>query len=155
MSRSQTDLPSGTRHFEILAASFAAADPRSLAWSRTPDAIELRFDDDEEPSANGGAVVLLTPEAVELRLPTIDWTGGSHGPVPSSRLWRRLPIDRLDRVGNATDTDSIARTLLAAARRARRREIRRCPACGERVGPEHMTDGMCHGCAARDHGVVY
>jgi hypothetical protein len=36
-----------------------------------------------------GIVILVTAEAIELRLPTIEWKG-PHEPVASSRFWKRI-----------------------------------------------------------------
>ena len=52
------------------------------------------FEIEHDYEGEEGIVLLITPEAIELRLPTVEWTEGTHGPAPTSRLWRR--IDGLD-----------------------------------------------------------
>ena len=49
---------------------------------RTQDAIQITEGDDK------GFIVLVTPEAVEFRLPTVEWTCGAYGPARASRLWK-------------------------------------------------------------------
>jgi hypothetical protein len=53
---------------------------------RTRDVYRFTIDDPE------GVIVLVTPDEVDIRLPTIEWTRGYAGPVPSSRRWRGLPL---------------------------------------------------------------
>lgn len=111
---------------------------------RTRDAIQLTEDGDP------GVVALVTAEAIELRLPTIEWTGGAHGPVATSRLWKRvrLPI-----------RDAKLRERVEAAREARRAEFVPCRFCHRPTPPEHRLEDdrgdVCHSCAARELGVVF
>lgn len=56
---------------------------------RTPDLIQINLGDFRDEK---GVVVILTPEAIELRLPTLQWRG-SHTPVTSSKLWKRIDLD--------------------------------------------------------------
>ena len=48
---------------------------------RTRDAIQFDWGGEQ------GIVLLVGPEALELRLPTVEWTKGAYGPARSSRLW--------------------------------------------------------------------
>jgi predicted RNase H-like nuclease len=108
----------------------------------TPHVIELAV------GGEGGLVVLVTAEAVELRLPTIEWTGGSHGPAEASRFWKRLNT-------NALAEGSLI-GVIEAAREARRAEFATCRYCRERFAVEHrVSDNVCHGCASRYEGVVF
>jgi hypothetical protein len=110
--------------------------------SRTRDAVQIDWGGTE------GIVVLVTPEALELRLPTVEWTCGSYGPAASSRLWRRVEW--------AAIGDGRLSALLRNCKRARARQFRRCKYCGERVPPEHRVSAdVCHGCASRHEGVVF
>ncbi len=112
------------------------------ALARTRDAVQ--FDD----AGDEGIVVLVTAEAIELRLSTVEWTCGPYGPAPASRLWKRVRARDL--------SDERLRELIDAARRVRQREFRRCRFCGERVPPEHRFDkDTCHGCASSHLQVVY
>ena len=56
----------------------------------TPHVAELAVGGQE------GIVVLVTAEAIELRLPTVEWTSGTHNPVETSRAWKRLAADGLE-----------------------------------------------------------
>jgi hypothetical protein len=94
-----------------------------------------------------GIVVLVTPEAFEIRLPTVEWTGGTHSPVPSTRLWRRLRADRVD--------DTTLEQVLSRAEAARTREFRPCRFCRREVPVEHRTGAACHPCASRHTGTAY
>jgi len=109
---------------------------------RTRDVIQINYRGEE------GIVVLVTAEAVELRLPSVEWTGGAYGPAGTSRLWRRrtwasLPDDALP-------------PLLEAAQRARHREFHTCRYCRGSFPPEHRTGkDVCHACAEKHEGVVF
>ncbi|MDA2929037.1 hypothetical protein MYX84_03650 [Acidobacteria bacterium AH-259-O06] len=95
-----------------------------------------------------GIVIAITPEAIEFRLPTIEWTMGSHGPASSSQLWKRAVAEDIQ--------DSELEELIKRALRARRREFKRCQYCGELVPPEHRIEkDVCHGCASKHLGVVF
>ncbi len=113
----------------------------SHALTRTRDAIEIRYPEGAE--ADDQLVLLATPEALELRLPDIEWTRGSYGPAASSTLWRRIPWPE----PTARDL-----TALAEAHQARKRP---CRHCHRRFVPARMTGSACHACASRFDGVVY
>lgn len=109
---------------------------------RCRDVIEIEIEGER------GIVVLVTPEAFEIRMPTTEWLGGVCDPAPSSRFWKRVSADKLTE-------DDLAR-LLDRALKARQREFKRCRYCGESVPPEHrISDDVCHGCASRYEGVVF
>jgi hypothetical protein len=110
--------------------------------SGTRDVVQINWGGEE------GIVVLITPEALELRLPTVEWTGGAYGPVASSRLWRRVKWESVQ--------EGQLLVLLDKCRRARTREYRRCKYCGEKFPPEHRSSGnVCHGCASKYEGIVF
>jgi hypothetical protein len=110
--------------------------------TRTRDAIQIDW------GGERGIVVLCTPEAMELRLPTVEWTCGPYGPAPSSRLWRRIQYEKLDRDG--------LKSLFEKAWEARKREFKRCKYCGEEYPPEHgFENNVCHGCASEHEGVRF
>jgi len=104
--------------------------------TRTRDFIQIDISVDET-----GLTVLVTPEALELRLPTVEWTTGYAGPVESSRLWRRVTWRAL-----GSDDERLAEVIEAGlARRAR--EFAACRRCGRRVAREHRLGRHCHGCS--------
>jgi hypothetical protein len=109
------------------------------------------FELGHDVESEDGVVVLLTAEAVEFRLPTVEWTAGTHAPVASSRLWRRIEgLDLIDL------SDEQLEELLEAAKQARADEWATCRYCGERVPVEHrLGANVCHGCASRHEGVVF
>jgi hypothetical protein len=113
---------------------------------RTRDAFQ--FSDDDELT---GVIVLVTAEALELRLPTVEWTCGAYGPAAGSRLWKRIRW-------NGMGDDVLARWI-EAARNATRRQARTCHFCKRRFGPARISthDGqvVCHGCATARLGIVY
>ncbi len=109
---------------------------------RTRDVIQIEWGGDE------GIVVLVTPEIIELRLPTVEWTRGAYGPAPSSRYLRRLRADSLN--------ETRLREWVDKAKEVRRKEFRECKFCGERFPTEHLFDRhTCHACASEHLGVVY
>jgi hypothetical protein len=110
---------------------------------RTRDAIQF------EHGGERGVVVLVTAEAVEFRLPTLEWTH-PHFATPSSRLWKRVRAEKL------YDGQPALGELLERARAARARQFKKCKYCKELFPPEHRHSGnVCHGCAERHEGVVH
>jgi hypothetical protein len=105
----------------------------------------------------GGLVVVVTPEAVEFRLPTVDWTSECSTPLPVSRPFKRLrtagkpePVDakldgKLDRLIQET-RHSVSRNFVST------------PAAKKHTPPEHgvTLDGewTCHGCAGHNAEVA-
>lgn len=134
----------GPRQFEVRALE-ATRWRQPYVLTRTRDAIEVRFPDDQDD--DGELVVLFTPEAIELRLYTIDWTGGSYGPAASSELWKRVSLRKHgDKpVGGLLDD-------LAAAHEAR---LETCIHCGESFIDARMAGDACQACAVRVEGVVF
>jgi hypothetical protein len=108
----------------------------------TPHVAELSVEGED------GIIVLVTAEAVELRLPTVEWTAGTHSPAEASRLWKRLEIDEV--------SDERLRSEITDARAERESEFATCRYCGQRVPAEHrISSDVCHGCASRYEGVVF
>ncbi|MDA0300904.1 MAG: hypothetical protein O2822_00080 [Chloroflexi bacterium] len=109
---------------------------------RTRDAIQI------SSGGDFGIVVLVTPEAFEIRLPTTEWAGGAYEPTESSRLWRRVSAARVD--------DGALGDLISKARAARIAEFKRCRYCGETFPPERRHSvNVCDGCAEAHLGVVH
>lgn len=108
---------------------------------RARDVIQITQEDER------GIIVIVTPEAVELRLPTTEWVG-PHTPIASSRLWKRVKWDRM--------SDARLSRFLESAGQARAAEFTRCRFCGQEFPPEHRhEEDVCHGCAERHLGVVH
>ena len=129
------------QHFERVAADLIREAKYPYA-ERTREAIQIYC----EP-ADIGPVILVTPDAVEFRLPTLAWPHPGI-PSPSSRLWRRVDLDDFDSVDLAS--------LLKSARAARRRQFNKCRYCGRKVPPEHRhSPYVCHGCAEQHLHVVH
>ncbi|MGB5816377.1 MAG: hypothetical protein WBI27_14375 [Thermoanaerobaculia bacterium] len=96
-----------------------------------------------------GLVFLVTAEAIEIRLPTIEWTRGAYGPAASSTLWKRATWEDLQ-------SGRGLHGLIDEARAARESEFKRCRFCGEEVPSERRIDEeVCHGCAERHLGVTF
>jgi hypothetical protein len=119
------------RDFEVLTKKLLKIFPEAKA-SRTRDCIQIDYLEDR------GVVILLTPDAVEVRLPTIDWTQGSHGPARSSWLKKRHTLD---------DSESDIVTSIREALLERQAQYKVCPYCDKEFPPERMAAGACHGCA--------
>lgn len=132
----------GMRRVEDLAMRVLESLPDAQV-ERTRDAIQI------EHGGDRGVVVLVTAEALELRLPTVEWTCGAYGPASSSRLWKRVLADRIDE-GKQDLAD-----LLDKARRARAREFKKCKYCKRLVAVEYRHGDVCHGCAESHEGVVH
>lgn len=129
------------RHFERIALQIWKLLPLGLRLDRTRDAIQIDWGDREE------ITILITPEAVEFRLATVEWTG-PHSPALSSKLWKRLPVDDL--------TEEALPSLINEAREARRAEYLPCRFCGRRVPPEHrFEEDVCNSCAERHLGILF
>ena len=95
-----------------------------------------------------GIVILVTPESIELRFPTVEWTGGVYGPVVSSRHWKRINESEI--------TDKELGNLLKEAFKERLSEFKTCRYCKRSVPLEHRhSEDVCHGCAERHLGVVH
>lgn len=115
---------------------------------RTRDAIQINVQDINTQDGRG-IVLLLTPGALELRLPTVEWTHGAYGPRASSKLWRRVVWDKVS-------TPTKLHSLCYEALRTRAAEFMRCRFCGQEFPPEHRhSDDVCHGCAERELQIVH
>jgi hypothetical protein len=118
---------------------------RGVKWERTRDAFQI----ESRYKTEDGLVFLVTAEAIEIRLPTTEWVCNTHGPAPSSRLWKRVLWEKAyARKGGVAG-------LIEAARRARRKEFITCPYCKRRVPREHTAAGACHGCASEHLDIVF
>lgn len=127
-------------HLEHRAESLARLDP-VCEITRTSEVIQVRLNSYE------GIVVLVTSEAFEIRLPTIEWTRGTHAPVAVTRIWRRVRAAKID--------ITRLRAAIEEAAAERRNEFSPCRFCGEIVPIEHRLDDVCHGCASQHLGVVF
>jgi len=140
------------RPFERLAYAVAMALPE-LRVTRTTEAIQL------SGNSETGATLLFTPEALEVRLPTVDWVHGAYGARASTRLLRRYLLRQLLRQDPEDPMGSALlriQSLFRDACATRRKEFRKCRYCGESYPPEfrHARD-VCHGCAEIHLGVVH
>jgi hypothetical protein len=108
--------------------------------SRTRDVIQVDIERDE------GCVVLITAEAIEIRVPTVEWVR-PYAPRASSRLWKRALTERL--------SEKRLKSLIQDAIQTRVAEFRNCCFCRRRFPLEHMTDDACHGCASEHRGIEY
>lgn len=106
--------------------------------------------DQEDPD---GFSIVVTPESLELRLPTIEWTHGYMGPRRSSRL-----LERMSHSPESLGTYTI-QTLVKRGQEARRAEMRPCVHCGLPTEPGHAHeldgDWVCHGCSEQFRGIVH
>jgi hypothetical protein len=126
------------RQFETLARDLLVKFPEAKP-SRTRDCIQIDYLGEE------GVVILLTPEAVDVRLPTIDWTQGAYGPAASSRLQKRHEL---------ADSSGIMKSIHEALSK-RQAQFNECPYCHKTFPPERMAAGACHSCAERHLNVVF
>jgi hypothetical protein len=132
---------SGTATFEVKAGRILGLLP-GAKLVKTQDAIQIEYGGEE------GIVLIVTAEGLELRHPTIEWAQGSHGPVSSPLLWKRVIWDKLK--------EEDLPELLRSAQTARKRRFHKCRYCGERFPPERrISKDVCHGCASRYEGVVF
>lgn len=109
--------------------------------ARTRDAIQLNVHSER------GIVLLLTPEALEVRLPTVEWTHGAYGPAASSTLWQRVLWESI----STADVYALCMDALSV----REKQFVPCRFCGREFPPEHRHDDVCHGCAERELGIVH
>lgn len=112
-------------------------------FSRTRDVIQIDIDGDT------GIVVLITPEIVELRLPTVEWTGGAYDPAVSSRRYKRLSL------GSALVDKEVLETAITEALQKREREFIPCRFCGKPTPPEQRHGKTCHPCGEKHLGVAH
>jgi hypothetical protein len=108
---------------------------------RTRDCIQIDYEGEKD------IVILVTPESIELRLPTVEWTMGAYGPAASSRFWKHI---------ESKTTDEELENLLEEALKKRRSEFKDCQYCRNSFPPEHRhSEDVCHGCAEKYLGVVH
>ena len=130
--------PRERRRIDLVAVRFLRSG-RPFTLERTRDVYVFAFPE------HGDIRVVVSPEAVELRLSSTEWCG-QHTPVGSSQLWRRLQHHEV------ADVDDALKRLHAA----QRRRLRTCRHCQRRVDPAHMhSKDICCGCAERYLGVIY
>jgi hypothetical protein len=114
----------------------------SSTVERTRDCIQI------DCLGEKGIVILVTPESIELRLPTIEWTMGAYGPATSSKFLKRINVNE--------KTDEELGNLLKDALKERQKEFKTCRYCKKSLPPEHrINKDVCHGCAERYLGVVF
>lgn len=113
--------------------------------TRTRDAIQLEWRGSE------GVVILLTPEILQVRLPTVHWPH-PHEPRASSGLESTMTLAK------ARSTEGFLEALerIHAGVHKRRAQFRTCRFCGERFPPEYGHDRTtCDGCAQEHLGVIH
>ncbi len=119
--------------------------------SRTRDVIQIDLVEAGEgcgDPVDDGITILVTAEAIELRLPSIEWTKGSHGPERSSRFWKRIKIE------NIGEKEIYA--WLIKAKQKRKSEYRTCKYCKKSTAPEYLySKTVCERCAEKHLGVVF
>lgn len=94
--------------------------------------------------------LVTTPHiGIEVAEPSVYWD--SHTPINARLQDGSIIIDR----SSVTFTDDLLTAIeLISARRHLR--FVACPECGVRNPPEHrMSENICHGCAQKNHGVVF
>jgi hypothetical protein len=109
--------------------------------TRTRDVIQI------DDGGERGLSVLVTAEAIEFRLPMVEWTAGAYGPASCTRLWKRYQFAAL--------SDKRLASLIRAATEARRNEFISCRYCQRLIPTEHRNGDVCHGCAERHEGIVH
>lgn len=133
----------GDLRFERWAAHMWRLLPEAKA-ERTSEVIQLTTGDFRDEL---GLVILLSPEAMELRLPILTWDG-PYTPVKTSRLWQRLTLDELK--------ESQLPRLIIEAQAQQRQSFCDCKYCGQRnpKGWMHSPD-VCQSCAEKELGIVH
>jgi hypothetical protein len=95
-------------------------------------------------------VVTSSELAIEVAEPSVYWDG--PGTPIAVRLQEGAVL--IERSSPTFADEFIAAIEVVSARRHSRFVV--CPECGESNPPEHrMSNGICHGCAQRNHGVVF
>lgn len=141
----------GLRQVERNALAMLEVLPTGLTIERTRDAIQIDSGGEE------GVVLLVTPEALEIRIPLTEWTLGGYAPTQSSRLWKRVRWKRKWDAGFSGELQA----LVDDAFKARQDEFKNCGYCGNRFSPDHtissqlMKGPICHGCASDHEQVVF
>ena len=111
---------------------------------RTRDVIQIDYGDFRDEQ---GLVVILTPDAIELRLPTIEWLG-PHTPVSSSQLWKRVNWNKSKKLNLSK--------LIASAWAAQKQTFGECQYCGKRQPCGWMfKQDVCDSCAEKHLGIIH
>lgn len=119
------------------------------SYERTRDVFQIYYGDGDDQIS-----VIITAENIEVRLPQIEWTCGSYGPVLTSRFWKSISFKELE-ARSEEDCKSI-RELVENGVRARKRQYKKCKYCGEKFPPERMiSSDVCHSCAEAHEGVLF
>lgn len=109
---------------------------------RTSDSIQINYNDLK------GITVLVTSEAFEIRLPTIEWAGGAYDPVQTSDLWKRIEIEEIN--------DDEIQGLLHLGLKEQVKHLGTCEYCKKEFHESQMDgETVCHGCAERELGVLH
>lgn len=133
----------GLRTFERYAFQVLEAFPGARA-ERTKDAIQINLGEFGDET---GVIVILTPDAVELRLPDIEWVG-SHTPVSVNHLWQKIEGQQLQSVDLVKWVKS--------GQRARQQTFRECKYCGKKNPPGWMhREDVCDSCAEKHLGIIH
>lgn len=107
---------------------------------RTRDVIQLNYGTFRDET---GIVVLITPEAIELRLPTIIGLG-SQTIISSSTLWKRVEWKGKNQI-------ELCR-LITSAQLAQQQSFGYCQHCGSRKPAAWMVrEDLCESCAHLMH----
>ena len=95
--------------------------------------------------------IVLTPEAVEVRLPAGYWNGPAEL-VRCNRPWKRLSWEEIE-AGDGFESTICSLVEEGLAERAA--EYFTCRYCGESIPPEHGDGDACYGCRSKYEGVDY
>jgi hypothetical protein len=133
----------GNLPFERLATQLLQHLPEAKV-ERTSDAIQLTTGDFRDEA---GLVILLSPGAIEFRLPVLIWLG-PHEPANTSQLWQRIELSEL--------TETQLPELIAAARLQQQQNFSDCKYCGKHNprGWMHSPD-ICESCAFDELGIIH
>lgn len=133
----------GNLRFERWAAQIWQLLPEAKV-ERTSEVIQLTTGDFRDEL---GLMILLTPEAMELRLPVLTWDGPCT-PVKTSCLWQRLTLEELKK--------SQLPGLITEAQAQQQQSFCDCKYCGQHnpKGWMHSLD-ICQSCAEKELGVVH
>lgn len=135
--------PLGNLPFERLATQLLQHLPEATV-ERTSEAIQLTIGDFRDES---GLVILLSPDAIEFRLPVLVWLG-PHEPANTSQLWRHIALNEL--------TKTQLPELIAAAQNQQQQSFGNCKYCGERNPSGWMfSSDICESCALSELGIMH
>ena len=133
------------RKFEEYALQILEMLPGARA-ERTPDVIQINLGDFSDEK---GIVVILTPDTIELRLPTLQWLG-PHTSVASSKLWKRINLD------DSQNIDIDIPQLIASAQKAQAQTFGVCKFCSQKQPAGWMfRQDVCDSCAEKCLGIIH